>query len=187
MRQAFLRYPLSARRRSISKTVVTLAIVSAALFIAIDTLDTANSIFPSGPTSRSNGGDLPRVLNGGQAWNGGKNQTFGQTRVVGQTRTPSPAMLGKAMTGRVWHVRDGDTVEVGGQPIRLANLDCAEKGTMAGDRATRRMKALVGGKRLACSLTGRKSYDRWVGSCHLKDGRKISDVMISEGLCRRWK
>ena len=92
---------------------------------------------------------------------------------------------GAPTSGRVTHVRDGDTIEVDGRPIRIAALDCAESGTMAGEAATRRMKALVSGGRLNCSLAGERSYDRWIGTCRLASGRDIASVMIAEGLCRR--
>lgn len=36
---------------------------------------------------------------------------------------------GTKLTGTVTHVRDGNTVEVNGIPIRLAVLDCPKKGT----------------------------------------------------------
>ncbi|MEP3331659.1 hypothetical protein [Sedimentitalea sp.] len=91
------------------------------------------------------------------------------------------------MAGRVTHVRDGDTIEVGRTAIRLAKLDCAEKGTVAGDAATRKMKQLVRGQSLTCRLTGRTSYDREVGSCSLPDGRDIAQVMIRNGACGRWR
>ena len=41
-----------------------------------------------------------------------------------------PAPLADVITGIVTHVRDGDTIVVAGTPIRLANLDCAERGTL---------------------------------------------------------
>lgn len=37
------------------------------------------------------------------------------------------------IVGRVTHVRDGDTIEVSGVPIRFGSLDCAESGTSAGE------------------------------------------------------
>ena len=74
-----------------------------------------------------------------------------------------------------------------GRAIRLAKLDCAETGSAAGEAATRRMRALVSGQRLTCSLTGEQSYDRWIGSCQLPDGRDIAGVLIREGLCHRWR
>lgn len=88
--------------------------------------------------------------------------------------------------GRVTHVRDGDTIEVSGVPIRFGSLDCAESGTAAGEKATRRMRRLVSGQRLTCHLNGRTSYDRKIGSCQTADGRDVAGVMIREGYCGRF-
>lgn len=85
------------------------------------------------------------------------------------------------------HVRDGDTVEVSGVPVRIANLDCAETGTAPGQRATRRMHELALGNPMTCSLSGRRSHDREVGTCRLADGRDVGSVLIAEGVCSRWR
>jgi len=109
----------------------------------------------------------PRALRGGNAMSGG---TGGRAAAFG---------------GRVTYVRDGDTIEVAGRPIRISTLDCAESGTVAGNVASRRMRALVSGENITCSLTGQRSYDRWIGSCRLADGRDIASVLIAERICRR--
>ena len=83
------------------------------------------------------------------------------------------------------HVQDGDTIKVTGVPIRFAGLDCAELGSLKGDRAKRRMMTLAAGRRVECRLTGERSHDRHVGSCTLK-GKNLSRTMIREGYCRRW-
>jgi endonuclease YncB( thermonuclease family) len=44
------------------------------------------------------------------------------------------------LVGPVTHVRDGDTIEVSGVPVRVANLDCAELGTTAGNHPTAVMR-----------------------------------------------
>ena len=119
---------------------------------------------------------LPRVLHGGNAMERG-----------GQAMGGHAAPAGSLSGGRVTDIRDGDTIEVAGRPIRIATLDCAETGSAAGDAATRRMRVLVAGQRLTCSLTGEQSYDRWIGSCQLLDGRDIAGVLIREGLCHRWR
>lgn len=85
-----------------------------------------------------------------------------------------PAVLifsSQEIVGRVTHVRDGDTIEVSGVPIRFGSLDCAERGTSDGQRATERMRRLVAGQTLTCYLNGRTSYERKIGSCRLQDGR----------------
>ncbi len=88
--------------------------------------------------------------------------------------------------GPVTHVRDGDTIEVSGVPIRFGSLDCAESGTSDGNRATGKMRALTDGQIVTCYLNGRTSYDRKIGSCRLQDGRDLGGAMISEGYCRRF-
>ncbi|MFP1631953.1 thermonuclease family protein [Zhengella sp. ZM62] len=93
---------------------------------------------------------------------------------------------GQEIVGRVTHVRDGDTIEVSGIPIRFGSLDCAESGTSAGERATARMRTLVAGQILTCYLNGRTSYDRKIGSCRLQDGRDLGAIMIRGGYCGRF-
>tara|TARA_B000000460_G_scaffold203965_1_gene150789 strand:- start:142 stop:537 length:396 start_codon:yes stop_codon:yes gene_type:complete len=97
-----------------------------------------------------------------------------------------PILAREKIAGPVTHVRDGDTIEVGGHAIRFGSLDCAELGTPAGQRAKTEMQRLVRGQSLACHLNGRRSYDRWIGSCTLPDGRDLAGVMIAQGACRRY-
>lgn len=104
---------------------------------------------------------------------------------VGFKLSPGNPLQGGALVGRVTHVRDGDTIEVIGRPIRLNGLTCDEIGTPLGDQATRAMRRLVSGKTLTCRLNGEHTYDREVGRCKLPDGRDIGAVMISSKLCGR--
>jgi endonuclease YncB( thermonuclease family) len=60
-------------------------------------------------------------------------------------------LLEHGVVGMVTHVRDGDTIDVRGVPVRIANLDCAERGTSAGDRATT-TDAALGGRRVGDML-----------------------------------
>lgn len=103
------------------------------------------------------------------------------------SREEGLALNGKRLSGKVTKVRDGDTVEIAGVPVRIANLDCAEKGTTAGERATRVMLRLAEAGPLACNLTGRRSHDREVGTCQMADGRDIGKLLVSEGVCKRWQ
>lgn len=88
--------------------------------------------------------------------------------------------------GPVSHIRDGDTIEVAGTPIRFGSLDCAERGTPAGQMATERLRELIAGQSLTCALNGRTSYDRSIGRCTLPDGRDLAAQMIREGVCGRY-
>jgi endonuclease YncB( thermonuclease family) len=64
------------------------------------------------------------------------------------------------LAGRVTHVRDGDTIEVGGVPMQTANLDCAELGA-AGDQATAAMRRWAAMERPpSCRRTGHVGGDR---------------------------
>ena len=93
----------------------------------------------------------------------------------------------RTISGPVTKIRDGDTIEVKHVPIRFQKLDCAETGTADGERATEHMVDLVWGESLTCDLTGRKSYDRWIGSCTMPNGRDLGRAMIDDGYCQAWR
>ena len=97
-----------------------------------------------------------------------------------------PILAREKIAGPVTHVRDGDTIEVGGHAIRFGSLDCAELGTTAGQRAKTEMQRLVGGAYLVCRTNGRRSHDRWIGSCSLPDGKDLAGIMIARNICRRY-
>lgn len=124
----------------------------------------------------------PRILNGGGAWTGGS--AWNGSRRTKETLAARP---GAELVDTVTQIRDGDTIVVGLIPIRIANLDCAERGSNSGDRATRQIKGLVKSGQLRCTLEGRRSYDREVGVCSLPDGRDIGETMIAGGFCQRWR
>lgn len=115
----------------------------------------------------------PVVSRGGDAWNGER----GDARRI---------EAGNVLAGPVTHVRDGDTIEIAGRAVRIANLDCAERGTGAGARASARMRELAELGPMRCQLTGRQSYDREVGTCRLASGSDAGELLIAEGLCDRW-
>ena len=95
--------------------------------------------------------------------------------------SPKP---GAKLTGIVTHVRDGDTVEVNGIPVRLAALDCPEKGTQKGDYARMIAKQFEGSK-MICELTGAKTYDRLVGYCSI-NGLDFGRYMMQNSSCKVW-
>jgi micrococcal nuclease len=87
------------------------------------------------------------------------------------------------LIAQVTHVRDGDTIEVGGVPIRLNGLAAPEHDEPGGPEATRAMVELVDGKTLRCELDGEQTHDRCAGICYL-DGKDISAAMVAAGLAR---
>ncbi len=89
------------------------------------------------------------------------------------------------LTGAVTHVRDGDTIEVNNVPIRLAALDCPERGTQKGDTASKIAQKFLGSQ-ATCELTGAKTYDRLVGYCEIK-GADFGRYMMKNSACRVWE
>ena len=91
---------------------------------------------------------------------------------------------GEILEGRITHVRDGDTFEVNGVPVRISALDCPENSTSAGQKVTRFAEQFKG-KTAVCELTGAKTYDRVVGYCSL-DGKDFGKTMMDETSCKLW-
>jgi endonuclease YncB( thermonuclease family) len=71
--------------------------------------------------------------------------------------------------GTVTHVRDGDTIEVAGFPIRLWGIHAPERNEPGGLVASRVMMALVGQHHVSCNLNGEESHDRAIGRCWVAD------------------
>lgn len=165
-------------RRFIASKVLFAALAGACLvFFRLTVLEFDTGQSSQVGHSRSN----PSILHGGGPLNGGTARTV---RVERPVTSFSP---GTQLVGRITHVRDGDTIEVEGVPVRIANLDCAERGSTAGDRASQRMRDLSRIGPMTCSLEGRKSYDREVGTCQFADGRDVGETLIAEAVCKRWR
>jgi len=170
-------YRRSSRRTGTSKVVFAVVAGACIVFLQLIGREVDNDQSTQGGHSRSN----PSILHGGGALNGG---TARRMRVERPETSFDP---GAQLAGRVTHVRDGDTIEVEGVPVRIANLDCDERGSTAGDRASQRMRELAKTGAMTCRLEGRKSYDREVGTCQLTDGRDVGEVLIDEAVCERWR
>ena len=89
-----------------------------------------------------------------------------------------------ALKGTITHVRDGDTFEINGIPVRISALDCAENSTPEGKKITRFAKKFLG-KQAVCELTGAKTYDRVVGYCSI-EGKDFARTMMNETSCKLW-
>ena len=88
------------------------------------------------------------------------------------------------LKGTITNVRDGDTFEINGIPIRISALDCAENSTPEGKKITRFAKKFLG-KQAVCELTGAKTYDRVVGYCSI-EGKDFARTMMNETSCKLW-
>ena len=98
--------------------------------------------------------------------------------------SPTVKKQGSLLEGLITHVRDGDTFEVNGVPVRIAALDCPENSTSAGQKVTRFVKQFKG-KKVRCELTGAKTYDRVVGYCSI-DGKDFGKTMMDQTACNLW-
>ena len=107
------------------------------------------------------------------------------TEKVKATLAPPPVIQQvNVLKGRITHVRDGDTFEVNGIPVRISALDCPENSTSAGKTVTRFAKKFKG-KLAICELTGAKTYDRVVGYCSI-DGKDFGKTMMDQTSCKLW-
>ncbi|MEQ8832222.1 MAG: thermonuclease family protein [Alphaproteobacteria bacterium] len=90
-------------------------------------------------------------------------------------------LLGRSvLEGTVDHVRDGDTIVVEGQPVRLEGVSAPERGERHGSTSTGFMRDLVLGKVVRCEKTGSRSHDRIVAICFL-NGKDIGESLIEAG------
>ncbi len=96
-----------------------------------------------------------------------------------------PAFAGNfVLEGFVTHIRDGDTIEVSGVPVRLSGVTADELGTARGKAAKAFMRDLVQGQTVTCTLTGETTYDRQVGHCAV-DGYDLGMRLIEAGMAGR--
>jgi endonuclease YncB( thermonuclease family) len=110
-----------------------------------------------------------------------------------------PALADEAQefTGKVAKVSDGDTITVlrddgEREKIRLAGIDCPEKGQPFGEQAKefteefclgKEVKiAVEGSPRRSHAKTGKDRYGRVLGEAILPDGRVLNEELLREGL-----
>jgi len=107
---------------------------------------------------------------------------------------PAPAAA-PGVAGTAFHVIDGDTVELDGERIRIANIDTPETGRRAGCASERRLARTATRRarshfRNAGEVQVRRSgtdrYGRTLARIRL-DGRDFGRIMIEDGLARPWR
>lgn len=96
---------------------------------------------------------------------------------------PSSTLFADTMSRTVTHVRDGDTIVFGKQPIRLDGIAAPERNEPGGKEATAYMRQLMLGKLLNCIDNGQWTHDRLVVVCHL-NGEDIGRLIVAGGLAR---
>lgn len=89
-------------------------------------------------------------------------------------------------------IRDADTIDVAGTPVRLNGIDAPELTNRYGRDASNFMKRLLRGRTVVCRLNGDRTHDRWVGTCYIDlEGQTtyIGAIVIADGHafdCRRY-
>ena len=95
-----------------------------------------------------------------------------------------------ALSGLVTRVVDGDTLDLAGRRIRLADLDAPEhdqtctrpNGTWrCGDAATAALRDAVAGRTLTCAARDTDRYQRIVATCRTGDG-DLGGLLVGKGL-----
>jgi endonuclease YncB( thermonuclease family) len=127
-----------------------------------------------------------------QAWASRNDDSSAETDSV-PTAGGARATFGFCHMGGGYNcVVDGDTIWLGGQNIRIADVDapetheyrCPEEKAL-GDRATQRLQELVNSGPVTLSSINRDedSYGRKLRLV-MVNGRSVGDVLVSEGLAR---
>jgi len=88
------------------------------------------------------------------------------------------------------HVVDGDTIDIGGERVRLEGIDTPEQsqtcprrwfGTWkCGRKATKALKKLIAGHKVRCQGHSRGKYGRLIATCFVND-RNINAQMVRDG------
>ena len=92
------------------------------------------------------------------------------------------------LTGKA-DIVDGDTIKIGGIPVRLYGIDAPEsrqtcerngKTYACGKQATKALANLIAGHTVQCEVVGRDAYARALGVCILAD-TEVNKTMVREG------
>ena len=119
------------------------------------------------------------------------------TRALALTLALLAAAPAAALTAEL-RVIDGDTIVVGGEHIRIADLDAPEisrarcpEERQAGERARDALAAILDTHAWSLGRTGRDRYGRTLAYVWISDGRyidvlSVGDRMAEAGVARRW-
>lgn len=92
-------------------------------------------------------------------------------------------------------VIDGDTIRIGGETIRMMDIDAPETRNAKcpaelerGTLATRRLIEILNAGQVSVAKRGSRDIDRYGRSLRIVmvDGRSAGDILVSEGLARTW-
>ena len=86
-------------------------------------------------------------------------------------------------------VIDGDTLDIQGQRIRIANIDapeskqtCSLNGSAyyCGKTSTQFLRSFIGGSKATCKVISKDRYKRFISTCYVRE-TDIGAVMVAEG------
>lgn len=112
-----------------------------------------------------------------------------------EARLSSPPALVAVINTRAVRVIDGDTFSLGGERVRLSNIDAPELGRGARCRAEAQLaqdarrylrRRFADAGRAEITRSGRDRFRRTLATVRI-DGRDVGDDMVSAGLARRWE
>jgi len=89
----------------------------------------------------------------------------------------------RIFVGVVERVRDGDTLELEGQAIRLQGVAAPELRDPLGPESREALRQLVAGRTVACVPDGSRTRGRIVAICTV-DGRDLGAALVAAGLAR---
>tara|TARA_B100001939_G_C16726624_1_gene523583 strand:+ start:270 stop:635 length:366 start_codon:yes stop_codon:yes gene_type:complete len=78
---------------------------------------------------------------------------------------------------------DGDTIIINNHKIRLNGVSAPELSEEGGNEAKQAMQKILENKTIKCSLSGRKSYERYIGVCWI-GAIDVGALIIMQGFAR---
>ena len=94
-----------------------------------------------------------------------------------------PDLAAADRSGIVLKVRDGDTIILNRQPIRLEGVHAPELNEPGGQEAYYFIRTLVLHRQVKCSLNTARSFDEVIGTCYLRY-KDIGEALVAAGLGR---
>ena len=78
---------------------------------------------------------------------------------------------------------DGDTIIIHNYKIRLNGVSAPELNEEGGNEAKQAMQKILENKTIKCSLSGRKSYERYIGVCWI-GAVDVGALLVLQGFAR---
>lgn len=117
------------------------------------------------------------AVGGGLARDGA---TGGPIPAAGAQLVASPQRRDDEVVSGPARILDGDTLEIGGQTVRLLHIDAPETGQSHGATATATLAALAEGRRVTCRGAERDTHGRLLATC-TAGARDLSAEMVARG------